>query len=575
MTSHRLRFLASLSERLQNDLASREQDGDDSTPLARLELTGPPGDGDQASPDEFAGDEIAGPPARRAPRVEPEQDPESEALAPPGATASPDPSVPWSEIGMPLRLREAIASVRRVSHDMHGPPDDDYAMHGPAPLGDPAAYHDYPLDDDGAYEQPPPDDRLARLEHDAGPSGEQRESGGHRASEERPPDDDLVLLDDGAGFQHEQTPVDDAGYEEWQAEDELVLLDDDILHGDGQRRFAAHTGHAERPPEGAPIPLDDDPAYRYGQIPLDDDTTDEEVEPGDEAAHVPMRLDDDTAGQESAPGRQEAPQDRQPLRRGRTTRYGLHAAAFAVAIAFVALAGFGLGVLSDGREGGEPLTRDTVRAAPTEPAPLSTGQQALRTEPEQQGELSELVTVRVAPAPVAAVPESSPAAQVATSAPPLPPPPKPVLRQTATDEAASTDRQLAGAVDDAGGALLEAEGGAGGPFQPLFAKLPASPPAQTRVFVHYTASAVGAPAIAMHLVRHLKAEGFAVEARPVEFPIPTNSIRYFFHADRDQAEVLRSSLEGQIPDGAALSVMDFTSYEPRPRPGLIEIWLRA
>jgi hypothetical protein len=79
----------------------------------------------------------------------------------------------------------------------------------------------------------------------------------------------------------------------------------------------------------------------------------------------------------------------------------------------------------------------------------------------------------------------------------------------------------------------------------------------------------------MHVVRHLRAEGFTVEAQAVEFPIPTNSIRYFFDTDREQAEALRSSLEGQIPDGAALPVMDFTSYQPRPRPGLIEIWLRA
>jgi uncharacterized membrane protein len=79
----------------------------------------------------------------------------------------------------------------------------------------------------------------------------------------------------------------------------------------------------------------------------------------------------------------------------------------------------------------------------------------------------------------------------------------------------------------------------------------------------------------MHLVRHLKAAGFAAEVRAIEFPIPTNSIRYFFDADRAQAEALRGSLEGQLPGDAALTVMDFTSYQPRPQPGLIEIWLRA
>ena len=116
---------------------------------------------------------------------------------------------------------------------------------------------------------------------------------------------------------------------------------------------------------------------------------------------------------------------------------------------------------------------------------------------------------------------------------------------------------------------------AGGPFQPLFTKLPALRATDSQVLVHYSADVVGAPATAMHLVRHLKAEGFTVEARAVEFPIPTNSVRYFFEADRERAQTLRSSLEGQMPGGAAMPVMDFTFYEPKPRPGLIEVWLRA
>jgi hypothetical protein len=648
MNSHRLRFLASLSERLQSDLASRERDSDDLTPPPWPEPAGQTG-GYEPSLEEIAGDEVAGPPTPRGARIEAEQDAESEFVAQPGAIApidgsvhsegelTPHHSVPWSEAGMPVRLREAIASVRRVSHEMHEPPAGEDTMHGPAPFGDDADYNIDPLDDDAAYEEPPPDDRLARLEDDAGPEDGQIGSGGHTTYEEPPPDDEL---DARARFQHEHPPLDDdAAYEESQAADELVLRDNDALDDDGQIGFGAHAGYEESPPEHAPIPLDDDPAYQHEQIRLDDDAAYDEQAPVDGVAYEPMGLEDGAA-QEETPGREDS-DDRVPLWRRAKRRYGLHAAAFAVAIAFVALAGFGLGVLSGDGEVGGPLTRDSLRAAaPTEPAHLSTGQNTPVAERDRPAELSELVTVRVAPAPVTAVPESAPPARLTVNAP-LPPPPKPALRQLAADEAAPAatgeaapaatgetapaatgetapaatdetapaatgetapaatdetapaatgetapaatgeaapaDRQLAGVVEDAAAALLEAEGaeGAGGPFQPLFTKLPAARPTATRVFVHYSASAVGAPATAMHLVRHLKAEGFTVEARPVEFSIPTNSIRYFFDADREQAEALRSRLEGQVPGGAALSVMDFTSYEPKPRPGLIEVWLRA
>ena len=54
-----------------------------------------------------------------------------------------------------------------------------------------------------------------------------------------------------------------------------------------------------------------------------------------------------------------------------------------------------------------------------------------------------------------------------------------------------------------------------------------------------------------------------------------NSIRYFFPGDRDEAEALRASLEGQLPGGAALSVMDFSSFEPKPQEGHLEVWLRS
>jgi hypothetical protein len=593
MTSHRSQFLASLGERLQSDLAAHEQNREEPTPAPWPEHSGRPSR-DEPSPEEIAADPIGRASARRAAQGEPDQDHGYEAAAPPDATPpigawvrsqgehTLPASVPWSETGLPLRLREAIASVRRVSHEMHEPAGDDYAMYGRTPFADHPA-----SDDAAAYREPPPDDPL---EGDAVPEDAQIRFGVPPPYEE-PPADELVPLDDDAALQHAQMRLDqDAAHREPTADDELVLLDDDAGDDDGQTSYGHHTAYEEPPPDDELIPHDEDGAYPHGRMPLADDAAYQE--PGDRAAREQRWLDDDGEGQESPPGYWEDPRDRQPLWRGATKRYGLHAAAFAVAIAFVALAGFGLGILSGAWDVAGPLARDTLRAL-TEPAPRSSAQDAPLAEPERPAEPGELVTVRVAPAPVAAVPGPAPAAPASSSALPLPPPPKPVLRQSAPAkatpidrqlevagtssapaEAASADRQLAAAVEDAAAAPLEATG-TGGPFQPLFAKLPASRSAQTRVFVHYSAGVVGAPATAMHLVRHLKAAGFAVEVRAIEFPIPTNSIRYFFDNDRAQAEALRARLEGQLPGDAALELMDFTSYQPRPRPGLIEIWLRA
>jgi hypothetical protein len=168
--------------------------------------------------------------------------------------------------------------------------------------------------------------------------------------------------------------------------------------------------------------------------------------------------------------------------------------------------------------------------------------------------------------------EPAPAVRVSTPALPLPPPPKPVLRQTAADRPLREGR-VAGAAAAAATAPTENEE-AGEAFQPLFAKLPASQTTANEVLVHYMATAAGAPATAMHLIRQLKAEGFPAEARPVQFPIAANSIRYFFASDRDQAEALRVNLANQMPGGAEVLVMDFTSYEPKPQQGHLEIWLR-
>jgi hypothetical protein len=124
------------------------------------------------------------------------------------------------------------------------------------------------------------------------------------------------------------------------------------------------------------------------------------------------------------------------------------------------------------------------------------------------------------------------------------------------------------AVEDAAVAVPEADNAAG-PFEPILVKTSISKP---QVFVHYTESAAGSTATALNAVRQLRAAGFTVERRAVEFPIPRDSIRYFFDRDRDDAEALSARLQGRVTVGA-VPVMDFTSYQPKPREGHLEVWL--
>jgi hypothetical protein len=325
---------------------------------------------------------------------------------------------------------------------------------------------------------------------------------------------------------------------------------------------------------------------------LDEEAYPEPKTRGD-ATHQGVSPDKADVDEESSPGPAEELHDRLPARHGTTGGYGVHVTALAAAIVFVALAGFGFGMLSDSAAP-EKSTPVQDMAAPAPAAAESSPPSATQTPPP----LDELVTVRVAPppgdalaepasvAPTSAVPPDS--VVVPTRALPLPPPPKPDLPQAATEDQAPRDRQLGDAtadaaivpaladepVDHAASAPSEADG-TRGPFEPLFAKLPASPAASGQVLVQYMADAAGGPAIAMHIVRQLKAAGFSVEARAVPFSIRANSIRYFFPGDRDQAEALRASLEGQVPGTGALAVMDFSSFEPKPQEGHLEVWLRS
>lgn len=259
-----------------------------------------------------------------------------------------------------------------------------------------------------------------------------------------------------------------------------------------------------------------------------------------------------------------------PARSSATERPNVHTAAFVVASALVLLVGFGVGFLLEGRDPGEPWLPASTAAAPPAQSNLPAAEGMAPAIDETPPPITETITVRRPPSPAPAF--ELPPDPAATGALPLPPPPKPASQSTVSAEEGGTTDRTDGVVDatvDALRDMLEA-GGSGGPFEPEDA-LPPSP----RVSVNYTTNDVGGPATAMHLVRYLKAAGFEVESRAVDVAVPASSVRYFFAADRDDAEALSSSLEGQVPGGAAPPVLDFTRYQPKPPKGHLEIWIRA
>ena len=230
---------------------------------------------------------------------------------------------------------------------------------------------------------------------------------------------------------------------------------------------------------------------------------------------------------------------------------------------FVALAGFGFGMLSDSAAPEwSPPVQDTAAPAPAVgPIELAIGASDAATARRTDHGAGGAATgrrPRGASVGAADQPRCHPTVVVPTRALPLPPPPKARFAASRHRGQRHRDRQrgmrradaaivpaLADESEDHAASASSEADGTRGPFQPLFAKLPASHAAGGQVLVQYVADAAGGPATAMHLVRQLRAAGFSVEARAVQFSIRANSIRYFFPDDRDEAEALRASLEGQ------------------------------
>jgi hypothetical protein len=549
MDRHRTRFLASLAARLEQDRAMRDSQGeeppiwhrpaDQSDPALKPVPSETPRRpfADTARPDDRTR------PARAV--VEPQSPGQrglkNKAVENSDARQPSIAAVPWSETGMPKALRDAIASVRRVSSQEMD--------ERPPPRG--RVRYEPPFDDDPA---------------------EERASWGHAAADEPPFEqhvlDEEVPFDAGMAAErfgeqglYEEPPL--SGYGVAAQEGSNCDAESDARHGFDQDWDDGRASVDE------PAWREEPPFDRAAAPPFDDDAADEP--PFDKVVHPHW-----------AQGlRGTVPHA--PLWRGVAQRRRLNVAALAIATVLVVLAALGLGLLSGAQEidrwvanlGLTPLADAMVDDMRTEPAPSSTtpseGGITPSTETESAPQLSKLETVRVAP--LAAPPNAEQAPETPANDMPLPPPPKPVFRSSSSAQVPPSSDRIAGpidnAIEDAAVALLET-GGEGGPFEPILVKPASSGP---RVLVLYAESAPGSPATALHLVRQLKAAGFAVEGQAVEFPISKPSIRYFFDSDRDEAEAVSAQLDGQIPGGAEVPILDLTHYQPKPREGHVEVWL--
>ena len=111
--------------------------------------------------------------------------------------------------------------------------------------------------------------------------------------------------------------------------------------------------------------------------------------------------------------------------------------------------------------------------------------------------------------------------------------------------------------------------------QPAPAKLPPSEtgPLRTRsIFIHHRATSQEGQHTASNLKQQLSPLAGYTEIRAVQVLPDAPSVRYFYKEDADAAGHLASLLD---PGGGPWIVKGFTTYEPRPRPGLLEIWIPA
>jgi hypothetical protein len=222
---------------------------------------------------------------------------------------------------------------------------------------------------------------------------------------------------------------------------------------------------------------------------------------------------------------------------------------------------------ADARRGANPRTT----APPEAPAASRSQAQPERPQPSAAALLAQARTLRARIAT-----SRNPARALA----PLAPPPAGSLRvQIAAPASRSPDRAPPAAaapgrtMPDAGPGPQVARAAASSGARPL----PAA--GAIRIFIHHVKGRSRDAALAQRLADRLRSQGFTVaDIRPVDFAIGKPSVRYFFEQDHDGSERLVEALGRyfkRAPFLAPEHASDFTHFEPKPRPGNVEVWLPA
>ena len=185
-------------------------------------------------------------------------------------------------------------------------------------------------------------------------------------------------------------------------------------------------------------------------------------------------------------------------------------------------------------------------AAPPAPAPAP-------VEPAEAGPPIDLTAQTIPPEPPADVPPEPPVAVGAGQTAPQPAPSETVVPEAPVEAAPAPEPE------------------------PVPAE-PAGVAAAPRVFVHYSSSQPGGAEAAVVVASSLREQGFTVvDIRAVPMPIETASVRYFYSADRANAEALHDALGTVMrPRGfSAGDLKSMTDYADLPRRGTLEVWVPA
>lgn len=203
----------------------------------------------------------------------------------------------------------------------------------------------------------------------------------------------------------------------------------------------------------------------------------------------------------------------------------------------------------------EAAAADALKPAPSAPDPSTVPGRKAATIPEAQGPDQHPGDLPVGGLPGLRAPNARP----------------PTLDETRVGQAAPTSPALPA---DEPARMQSPARSWRAPTQSDFGQ-PGSPGAdgalwRQRVVIHYPTDSAPAASEAHQIAASLARKAGEVEIRAVNAVPSSPSIRYFYPADLGAAEKLGELLRDA---GGRWTEQAFTAYEPKPRPGTIEVWI--